>query len=271
MEKIDKLHEVVVREGLYTKSLYEFKKKYSNKESIDKLYDVLIDEGLYTKGKYDFYAKYFPDLKKEQVMNLPTKDKIKLLYDVVSKEYDLGTYGEFKVKLKSPEKRKVFYNTVTKKYDLGSFEEFESIILSQEYYQFENGTSGEKTTIASPSFWTTQGTEILTYTGGIFLLALIFFLIYRFRSKIAALLVSHIKSIKAFVVALVLAILTGFLFKVPKLAAYRTYEVEVLRNQDFFDVSHYFVFNYTYAIGVFVLVFIVTIQILNWNAFKKHN
>lgn len=56
----------------------------------------------------------------------PTKDKTKVLYEAVSKEYDLGTYDEFKAKLADPEKRKVFYDGVGVKYNLGTLEQFEA-------------------------------------------------------------------------------------------------------------------------------------------------
>lgn len=62
---LDKLYEVVSREGLYTKSKNDFIKKYSNPQEIDKLYNVVSREQLFTKNKDDFYSKYYPDLKKK--------------------------------------------------------------------------------------------------------------------------------------------------------------------------------------------------------------
>lgn len=56
----------------------------------------------------------------------PSQDKSKVLYDVVSKDYDIGSYDEFSSKLQNPEKRKAFYEGVGKEYALGSYEEFES-------------------------------------------------------------------------------------------------------------------------------------------------
>jgi hypothetical protein len=56
----------------------------------------------------------------------PTPDKSKILYDAVSKDYNVGTYDEFKTKLQSPEKRKAFYDGVGKEYALGTYDEFES-------------------------------------------------------------------------------------------------------------------------------------------------
>ena len=56
----------------------------------------------------------------------PSQDKSKILYDAVSKDYDIGSYDEFSSKLQNPEKRKAFYEGVGKEYALGSYEEFES-------------------------------------------------------------------------------------------------------------------------------------------------
>jgi uncharacterized protein with von Willebrand factor type A (vWA) domain len=52
-------------------------------------------------------------------------DKLKILYDAVSKDYDLGTFNEFATKIQDPTKRKAFYDGVGKEYDLGSYSDFE--------------------------------------------------------------------------------------------------------------------------------------------------
>jgi len=58
----------------------------------------------------------------------PSQDKSKVLYDAVSKDYDIGTYEEFSAKLQNPEKRKSFYEGVGQEYALGTYEDFESKI-----------------------------------------------------------------------------------------------------------------------------------------------
>lgn len=58
----------------------------------------------------------------------PPVDKTKTLYEAVSKDYNVGTYDEFKGKLQDPVKRKAFYNGVGKEYDLGSYDEFQDKI-----------------------------------------------------------------------------------------------------------------------------------------------
>jgi hypothetical protein len=52
------------------------------------------------------------------------QDKTKVLYDAVSKDYNIGTFDEFKSKLQDENKRKAFYNGVGKEYGLGTYDEF---------------------------------------------------------------------------------------------------------------------------------------------------
>ena len=59
------------------------------------------------------------------------QDKRRILYDAVSKDYELGTYEEFSAKLDNPTKRKAFYDGVGSEYQLGSYEEFESKVLKK--------------------------------------------------------------------------------------------------------------------------------------------
>jgi hypothetical protein len=63
---LDKLFDVVSKQGLYTKSKNDFIQKYSSAQEIDKLYQVVSRDGLFTKTKDDFYTKYYPDLKKKE-------------------------------------------------------------------------------------------------------------------------------------------------------------------------------------------------------------
>lgn len=65
MEEIEKLYGVVSKEGLYTKSLDEFKAKYSDESSREKLYNVVSQKGLYTKTREEFNSKYFSEVKKK--------------------------------------------------------------------------------------------------------------------------------------------------------------------------------------------------------------
>ena len=56
---------------------------------------------------------------------MPGNDKLKVLYETVSKEYDLGTYDQFQQKISDPAKRKAFYDSVGQEYDLGDYSFFE--------------------------------------------------------------------------------------------------------------------------------------------------
>ena len=56
-----------------------------------------------------------------------SSDKLKVLYDAVSADYDLGTIDDFKAKLSDPTKRKSFFEGVGAEYDLGKdINDFES-------------------------------------------------------------------------------------------------------------------------------------------------
>lgn len=52
-------------------------------------------------------------------------DKIKALYDAVSKDYELKDLDSFRQAMQDPDRRKAFYNSVGKDYDLGTFDQFD--------------------------------------------------------------------------------------------------------------------------------------------------
>lgn len=57
--EIQKLYEVLSREGYYTKSIEDFTSQFEDAEYRDKVYGVVSRDGLYTKSKDDFEAKYY--------------------------------------------------------------------------------------------------------------------------------------------------------------------------------------------------------------------
>jgi hypothetical protein len=57
------------------------------------------------------------------------KEKVRILYDAVSKDYNLGTFDEFKAKLGDSAKRKAFYDGVGAEYNLGSYSDFEKKVM----------------------------------------------------------------------------------------------------------------------------------------------
>ncbi|MCB0262314.1 MAG: hypothetical protein KDH95_06190 [Calditrichaeota bacterium] len=52
------------------------------------------------------------------------EEKIRVLYDALSPEYDLGDFETFSQKLQDPAKRRSFYDEISKSYNLGDFETF---------------------------------------------------------------------------------------------------------------------------------------------------
>ena len=59
MDELQKLYDVLVRDGKYTKSFEEFQLKWSqDQEYKDKVYDVVSRDGLYTKDRESFFQKY---------------------------------------------------------------------------------------------------------------------------------------------------------------------------------------------------------------------
>jgi hypothetical protein len=59
MDELQKLYDVLVREGKYTKSFDEFKVKWGQDQAYkDKVFDVVSRDGLYTKDKNSFFQKY---------------------------------------------------------------------------------------------------------------------------------------------------------------------------------------------------------------------
>lgn len=59
MDELQKLYDVLVKEGKYTKSFQEFQAKWSQDQAYkDKVFDVVSRDGLYTKDKNSFFQKY---------------------------------------------------------------------------------------------------------------------------------------------------------------------------------------------------------------------
>lgn len=56
------------------------------------------------------------------------EDKIKALYNTISKNYDVGGYDDFATKLQDSAKRKAFYDFASKSYDLGDYNSFEGSV-----------------------------------------------------------------------------------------------------------------------------------------------
>jgi len=72
MEELQKLYDVLVREGYYTNSFEEFQVKYENPEYRDKVFNVVSRDGLYTKNREDFDIKY--PVKKKDIPEQPSPE-----------------------------------------------------------------------------------------------------------------------------------------------------------------------------------------------------
>ena len=58
MEELQKLYDVLVRDGYYTKNFEEFNTKFQDPTYQDKVFNVVSRDGLYTKDKESFINKY---------------------------------------------------------------------------------------------------------------------------------------------------------------------------------------------------------------------
>ena len=70
MEEIQKLYDVLVRDGYYTKTLDEFNVQFQDPTYQDKVFNVVSRDGLYTKNKESFLKQY--GLKKKEDTELPS-------------------------------------------------------------------------------------------------------------------------------------------------------------------------------------------------------
>ena len=93
------------------------------------------------------------ELNIEQQVENPN-DKIKILYNTVSKDYDLGDFNEFSKKLQNPDSRKKFYDVVGKEFDLGGYNDFiERVTITPEKKNlgFQGVSTNFPITSVSPS------------------------------------------------------------------------------------------------------------------------
>ena len=81
MEELQKLFDVLTRDGYYTKSFEEFQTQFGTTEYQDKVFDVVTRDGLYTQDKATFLNKY--TVKKKDSSDLP----------ITSPPQDLGSPG----------------------------------------------------------------------------------------------------------------------------------------------------------------------------------
>ena len=73
MEELQKLFDVLTRDGYYTKSFEEFQNQFGTTEYQDKVFDVVSRDGLFTQDKTAFLNKY--SVKKKTLPNLLFKKR----------------------------------------------------------------------------------------------------------------------------------------------------------------------------------------------------
>ena len=82
MEELQKLYDVLVREGKYTKTFDEFKSKWSQDEAYkNQVFDVVSRDGLYTKDKNSFFQKYSTQAPAQEEVVAPVQSKKKFALD----------------------------------------------------------------------------------------------------------------------------------------------------------------------------------------------
>ena len=72
MDELQKLYDVLSRDGYYTKSFEEFQVQYEDPTYRDKVFGVVSRDGLYTKSREEFDVKYSPLKKKEELVQEDT-------------------------------------------------------------------------------------------------------------------------------------------------------------------------------------------------------
>jgi hypothetical protein len=90
-EKLDKLYNVLIEEGLIVNDTFEkFKKRLNTEQGYaDLVADTAISDGLYTGGKENFEVEYFSELKKGKKSGGSDKDKEKIVSQFDVKDEDL--------------------------------------------------------------------------------------------------------------------------------------------------------------------------------------
>ncbi|MCP3681071.1 MAG: hypothetical protein GY861_00135 [bacterium] len=77
MDELEKLFNVLTRDGYYTKSFEEFQSQYNDPAYRDKVFGVVTRDGLYTNSREEFDVKYSPSgaVAEETITEDPLKKK----------------------------------------------------------------------------------------------------------------------------------------------------------------------------------------------------
>ena len=95
MDELQKLYDVLSREGYYSKSFDDFNTQFQDSTYQNKVFDIVSRDGLFTKSKDDFFQKYSPesiqqsqDVTQEQPIQEPVAEQPQEQTESVS-------YGQF--------------------------------------------------------------------------------------------------------------------------------------------------------------------------------
>ena len=97
-------------------------------------------------------------------INQNPTDKTKILYNAVSKDYNVGSFDEFSKKLQDPSKREAFYKGVGSEYNLGSYDEFSKKVGAVEKKNLGGTISPTELPASSPSQLPKSSTSRLIVT-----------------------------------------------------------------------------------------------------------
>lgn len=92
-------------------------------------------------------------------------DKIKLLYEAVSKDYEVGTLDEFSNKLQDEKKRKAFYDGVGAEYDLGDYATFSGKVKKKQNSQPASVNGSPLSGIGSNPFQSSKPNQKISFAG----------------------------------------------------------------------------------------------------------
>ena len=84
MDELEKLFNVLSRDGYYTKSFEEFQAKYNDPAYRDKVFGVVTRDGLFTKTREEFDAKYAPSGVEAVEVDVQEEVPVKKKEDTVS-------------------------------------------------------------------------------------------------------------------------------------------------------------------------------------------
>ena len=109
MNDLQKLYDVLKRDGYYTKTFEEFQTKWQDKAYQDKVYSVVTRDRLYTKSKDEFLSKYSGSVSKQQAQpKIEEQEPLKKKEPTVSAsklEKPTSVSSSKKVDVKAPVKK----------------------------------------------------------------------------------------------------------------------------------------------------------------------